>query len=131
MSPMLSKHFTKTELTRTDTGILNEPCPAEIARLIDLCFEVLEPVRELLKTKIKITSGYRSVQVNRAVGGKATSQHLNGSAADFIPLNCRLEDAYLLIRDSNIPYDQLILEPGWLHISYDKKPRHQHQSFIK
>lgn len=123
MTARISSHFKTSEMTRTGTGLPNNPGYHALYNLTELCHDVLEPVRALLKCPLVITSGYRSEEVNRAVGGKATSQHLEGRAADFIPSGCRLLDAYLLIRDSQIPYDQLILENGWIHISHAKNPR--------
>ena len=136
MQAMLSPHFTKAEFCKTDTGLENEPCPSEISNLIDLCFEVLEPVKVLLsdhsekETKLKITSGYRSYEVNKAVGGAKNSQHCNGQAADIVPLGMRLTVAYELIRKSDLPYDQLILEPGWIHISHSKI-KNRRQAWVK
>lgn len=126
MKAMLSQHFTKEEFCETTTGLENEPCPSEISNMIDLCFEVLEPAREILSNhagkeiKIKINSGYRSDEVNEAVGGAKNSQHTKGQAADIVPLGMQLTVAYELIRKSDLPYDQLILENGWIHISHSK-----------
>lgn len=118
-----SEHFTVAEMTVTEKNLENKPGHVEDMNLIELCHDILEAVRELLKCPISINSGFRSPAVNRAVGGKPTSQHLDGNAADIVPLGMRVQDAYLLIRDSNIPYDQLILYPEFIHISRAKKPR--------
>lgn len=125
----LSDHFSLKELTVTSTGLDNTPGYAVQCNLIDLCFEVLEPVRKLLGCPIVVSSGYRSYEVNQAVGGKETSQHLDGNAADIIPKSGDLMTNYQRIKDSAIQYDQLILEPGWIHISTAHKPRRQ--AFIK
>lgn len=127
----ITEHFTKEEMIKTDSKLYNEPCQSEFRNLYDLCFNVLEPVRKLLSdyskkvVVIDISSGYRSFEVNEWAGGKAKSQHLSGKAADFIPSGIKMTIAYELIRKSNIQYDQLILEPGWIHISYSDKPRRQ------
>jgi uncharacterized protein YcbK (DUF882 family) len=127
----LTEHFTKEEMIKTNSKLYNEPCQAEFSNLYDLCFNVLEPVRKLLSdyskkvVSIKITSGYRSFEINEWVNGAKNSQHLNGKAADFIPSSVKITIAYELIRKSNIQYDQLILEPAWIHISYSEKPRRQ------
>ena len=122
----ISDHFTSDEMTKTSTGIENKPCPSEFANLVELCHEILEPVRALLNQTLIITSGYRSQQVNRAVKGKPTSQHLDGCAADFVPKDGDCKSAYLKIVDSRLKYDQLIWEKGWIHISWSKKPRGEH-----
>ena len=127
----ITEHFTKEEMVKTNSKLYNEPCQAEFSNLYDLCFNVMEPVRKLLSdyakrvVMIQITSGYRSYEVNKWVGGKEKSQHLNGKAADFVPSGVKMTIAYELIRKSNIPYDQLILYNDKIHISYSDKPRRQ------
>lgn len=123
-----SEHFTIEELCRSQVavclGIDNEPRREDIiANLKRLAFHTLEAVRILNDNKpITITSGYRCRELNRAVGGVATSQHQNGSAADFI-VGSAEENRRLFERiksSGSVPFDQLILEPkaGWIHISY-------------
>jgi len=127
----ITEHFNTEELTRTDTGLENKPDPTSFSNLYDLCFEVLEPVRKLLSDyskkiiRIKINSGYRSEEVNKAVKGKRNSQHLAGQAADFVPVGIMLTSAFKLIKESNIPFDQMILYNGFIHISHSKNPRRQ------
>lgn len=123
-----SEHFTVEELCRSQVavclGIENEPKREDIiANLKRLAFHTLEAVRILNDNKpITITSGYRCKELNRAVGGVATSQHQNGCAADFV-VGSAEENRKLFekIKSSgSVPFDQLILEPkaGWIHISY-------------
>lgn len=123
-----SEHFTIEELCRSQVavclGINNEPKQADIiANLKRLAFHTLEAVRLLNGSKpITITSGYRCKELNRAVGGVATSQHQNGCAADLV-VGSAEENRRLFqkIKSSgSVPFDQLILEPkaGWIHISY-------------
>lgn len=123
-----SEHFTIEELCRSQVavclGIDNEPKREDIiANLKRLAFHTLEAVRILNDNKpITITSGYRCKELNRAVGGVATSQHQNGCAADFVVGSA--EDNRRLFQriksSGRVPFDQLILEPkaGWIHISY-------------
>ena len=123
-----SEHFTIEELCRSQVavclGIDNEPKRDDIiANLKRLAFHTLEAVRLLNDNKpITITSGYRCKELNKAVGGVATSQHQNGCAADFV-VGSAEENRQLFdkIKSSgSVPFDQLILEPkaGWIHISY-------------
>ena len=123
-----SEHFTIEELCRSQVavclGIDNQPKREDIiANLKRLAFHTLEAVRLLNGNKpITITSGYRCKDLNRAVGGVATSQHQNGCAADFVvgsaEGNRRLFDK--IKSSGSVPFDHLILEPkaGWIHISY-------------
>lgn len=115
------KYFTITELTRTNTGINNTPSPEVTVALTALVHNVLDPVRELIGMPIKVSSGYRSQAVNKAVNGAKNSQHIKGEAADISCANNAL--LYRLIRD-NFKFDQLIWEfgddnqPAWVHVSY-------------
>jgi len=116
----LTPHFSFAEMTRTDTGLENDPPVSAGANLVRLCEEVLEPVRALLGAPLVIHSGYRSPEVNRAVGGAWDSSHLEGRACDFHPANdnhIRLEFDKIML--SKIPYDVLRLEHKsgryWIH----------------
>jgi hypothetical protein len=122
---MLSPHFSADELTRTYTGLPNEPSGDVLARLCETT-KLLEKVRALLGGPLAITSGYRSPAVNRAVRGVATSAHCLGYAADFDPPRGMTHyDGAKKIAHSDIPFDQLILEYGWIHISFDPRLRHE------
>jgi hypothetical protein len=125
----LSQHFTLSELTRSGTavrrGIDNTPSPEVIRRLTLLCEVVLEPIRRGCGI-VAVTSGYRSVTLNRAIGGAALSQHTTGDAADINVPGMTIEDLFQWIKDSDIKYDQLIQEfDQWVHVSYSDKPRGQ------
>ena len=87
MADNLTDHFTLDELTVSQEGerhgLDNTPGQAVVANLTRLA-GVLEQVRTLLDGKaMHINSGYRSPAVNAAVGGVATSYHVDGLAADF------------------------------------------------
>jgi zinc D-Ala-D-Ala carboxypeptidase len=120
----LSDHFDLGEFEYTSTGLPNF-VPAGLAlKLRDLCHKVLEPVRARFGA-VTIRSGYRSVAVNRAVGGAETSQHIRGEAADFEVAGCPNLEVAAWVRD-NLRFDQLILEAyraddgarGWIHVSW-------------
>ena len=125
----LSKNFTLFELTYSDTasklGFKNLPTQEEIRNLGALAQNVLQPLRDTLGKPITITSGFRNKLLNQKVGGASNSQHLYGQAADIIVLGMEVEDLYNYIKNSNLIYDQLILEQTkkdkWVHISYNKK----------
>ena len=129
----LSENFTLAELTRSGAserlGLDNTPGPTETANLKRLAEIALEPMRKLLGVRIKINSGYRSEAVNKAAGSTAKrSAHLDGLAADTVPRGLDLKEAFNKIRASAIPYDQVILEPTWIHIGIAAegvKPRKQ------
>lgn len=120
----LSPHFTFKELTVTSKAgykILNRLLAKDyVNNLTLLANYVLEPVRVILNRPLIITSAYRCPGLNREIGGSATSQHLNGTAADFkiSAKGLSLEEAFIKLKESPfLHYGQLILEKSWLHIS--------------
>ncbi len=119
LSPVhLSPHFTVGELTTTNTGLPNDPdIPARYA-LKALCSAVLEPWRESVG-RIRVTSGFRSPQVNAAVGGKSSSQHARGEAADVVLMDHgRLAAWQRLVEmaEHGLPVDQAILYEATNHV---------------
>lgn len=121
----LSKNFHLKELTKTSVNAPNNPSAKEIERLRALVINILQPLRDILGRPVIINSAYRSPQVNAIVGGVATSQHSRGEAADIrVPDMSPLELARF-IRDIQLPYDQLIREPTWVHVSYREAGRRQ------
>lgn len=124
----MTEHFTFSALCHTDTGLPND-APLALAGNLTKLSMLLEDVRALLGDKpIHVNSGYRSPAVNAKVKGAPTSQHMKGLAADFTPSDISILDAFHRIKESAVPYDQLILEPTWIHISVSapgEQPRRQ------
>ncbi len=121
-TPMkISEHFTLEELTFSEAaarlGLDNTPVPIVITNL-GLVAAVMERIRALLGDRpIVVHSGYRSAEVNQAVGGVMTSAHCHGLACDFVcPAFGPPAEVALTILRSEIEYDQLILEYGWVHV---------------
>jgi uncharacterized protein YcbK (DUF882 family) len=83
----LSKHLALAEVTRSNEakrkGISNEPTPEHLKNFQLLAEKVFEPIREHFAVPIKISSGYRSAALNKAIGGAASSQHCSGEAIDI------------------------------------------------
>jgi hypothetical protein len=117
----LSEHFTLEELSFSAAaarlGLDNTPSTTVISSLT-LVAAVMEQVRTRLRNlSITVHSGYRSPEVNQFVGGVPTSAHCHGLACDFVcPAFGTPAEVALAILHSNIAYDQLILEYGWVHI---------------
>lgn len=123
----LSPHFTLAELTASSKarqlGLNNTPSGADLQRLQGTA-EMLERIRSVLSAPIIITSAYRSLAVNRAVGGVSSSDHLTGQAADILapsfgtPYQVAKTLAPLV---STLGIGQLILEgvkgKQWVHVS--------------
>jgi zinc D-Ala-D-Ala carboxypeptidase len=126
----LSPHFTLAELTASQTaarkGLDNTPSPKVQGNLVRLA-NSLEAIREAAGKPVRISSGFRSEQVNKAVGGAPTSKHIEGLAADInIPGMAPIELALLVAR-MGLPFDQIILEyDSWVHVGLsDGPPRNE------
>jgi len=126
----LSKHVTLKEFQASGIATLrnlnNEMSATQIATAKLLCENVFEPLRIHLNRPIEISSGFRSVQVNKMIGGSKTSQHTKGEAMDLqISSN-----GFHFIKDK-LEFDQLIWEfgndenPSWVHVSFSSKNRKQ------
>lgn len=126
----LSANFHLDEFVTSQTaarrGIDNTP-PAPVLIRLKNTAKGLEKVRAVLGKPILISSGYRSPALNKAVGGSATSDHMNGDAADFISPGFGTPIAICrAIVAAGIKFDQLIEENGrWVHISFGPRMRGQ------
>lgn len=126
----LSQHFNLAEFTQSQTavrkGIDNTPNSVIINNLTIVAAN-METVRTLLNNlPISISSGYRSPALNKAVGGSATSAHVQGWACDFIcPAFGTPVQVVDKLKNSDLKFDQIIEEGTWVHISFDPKMRKQ------
>jgi hypothetical protein len=123
----LSANFSLAELTKTNVRQFdNTPSMQVIENLQLLVDNVLQPLRNKFGP-VTVTSGYRSPEVNKAIGGSATSDHCFGFAADFEVAGVDNKELARWVAD-NLKFKQLILEfytkgvpdSGWVHVSYDK-----------
>lgn len=104
--------------------------PAVIANLNAVASKMQE-IRNLLGFPIKINSGYRCLELNRAVGSKDTSQHILGQACDFVcPQYGSPEQIVDCLIKNNIEVDQCLMEGTWVHISIVKSNRNQYASLV-
>ena len=124
-------NFSISELIASDTAarhnINNMPDIRSLDCMLELIFYVLQPLREIIKKPMTITSGYRNKQVNQLVGGAVdkwgnpTSQHSFGQAADVVIKGITPAEFIEVVKKSGIEYDQLINEhDSWTHISFNK-----------
>ena len=137
----LSEHFTLGEFTKSNSHpeIYNIPSHEAIANLTNLC-KWLEVLRLRAGTPIRINSGYRSPQLNKAIHGVAGSNHMTGCAADI-----RVENMEQLIRyaailldyakESKQEFDELLIEKNrygaiWLHFAVRPKDNRRKVAFI-
>lgn len=132
----LSEFFVSS--TADKNGIKNEPSldeKATVVRNINLLVDnVLDPVRDAVHTPIIITSGYRSPQVNKLVGGVNNSQHMSGYAADFHVMGFTHSMMYqvFLYVFNTLEFDQLIYyrSKNIIHVSYVENGN-RHEAFLK
>lgn len=118
----ISDNFSLWEFIKSDTaklaGIKDQyllPINA-VRNIVALTDNILQPLRNKIGI-IKITSGYRCELLNHYLKGSKYSQHLTGSAADFI---CQDQESAIKII-KHMQFDQLIIYPRFLHVSFDQK----------
>lgn len=130
----MGKYFTINELTKSTTAqrlhINNNPSQDVKDNLNKLIDNILDPLRELYGKPIIVNSGYRCPKLNKAVGGAKNSQHTLGQASDIRTVQNTKEtnkQLFNLIKDSKLPFDQLINEYDyhWVHVSYSPRNRRQ------
>jgi len=127
----ISEHLTFEECTHSDTAIKkgivnNNPSDLIVENMKLLAEKVFEPLRKHFGKPIYISSMYRGMVLNQAIGGSLTSQHCSGQAMDIDmgdkgnPSNFEI---FQYIK-KNLVFDQLIYEfgtdknPAWVHVSY-------------
>ena len=128
----LSEHLDLSEVTRSESakrkGISNMPTEAHIANFKLLAEKIFEPIRTHFRCPIIISSGYRSKELNAAIGGSLTSQHCQGEAIDIDMDGTANGVTNRMVFDyikDNLNFDQLIYEfgdannPDWVHVSYE------------
>jgi zinc D-Ala-D-Ala carboxypeptidase len=121
----LSEHLSLSEVIRSESakrnGISNMPTAEHIENFKILAAKVFEPIREHFGVPIRISSGYRSAELNKCVGGSTTSQHSSGEAIDIDQDQTTITNKQVFdyIKD-NLTFDQLINEfdYSWVHVSY-------------
>ena len=126
----ITQHFKFSEFVNSEVadkeGIRNVPDFIQYKNILELA-QNMERIRGLFSGEgIKITSGYRSVALNKRVGGVAGSHHCEGYAADFILIGeTTVAEAFEIIKSTIFNYDQLILYPSFIHISFAPSMRLQ------
>ena len=127
-SMRLSANFTLAEMERSQTalrlGIDNLAPAGVVVRLIALCREVLQPIRDHFGP-VHVSSGYRGRELNAHIGGSPLSQHMRGEAADIVIAGVTPIEVCRWIEGSAIDFDQLIYEGNWTHVSHSSHRRRQ------
>jgi len=139
----ITQHLNLAELTRSESakrkGIINIPTPEHLENIKNLAINIFEPIRRYFGQPIHISSGYRSKELNKAIGGAyrlvdgkyvATSQHCIGEAIDIDMDGSANEITNKQVFEyikQHLNFDQLIWEfgtndnPDWIHVSYRTK----------
>jgi len=140
MSDKISNHISYKEATKSQTasrkGIDNCPSDFQLANMKMVANKCFEPLRVHWGKPIGISSFLRSRELNDAIGGSATSQHMQGehtkTEEGAIDIDADIYDNGISNAeifnwlDNNVEYDQLIWEygtseePDWVHISFRK-----------
>jgi zinc D-Ala-D-Ala carboxypeptidase len=136
----ISEHLDLVEVTRSETakrkGISNMPIAEHIENFKKLAERIFEPIRSHFNVPIHISSGYRSKELNTAIGGSLTSQHCSGEAIDIdmdgSANGVTNKMVFEYIKD-NLEFDQMIWEfgtseaPDWVHVSYETTGKQRKQ----
>ena len=111
--------------------------PASARENIEALVEaVLDPARGRLGKAIRVNSGYRCAKHNLKVGGAVGSQHMKGEAADVVPgesgqvTGDSLERLVRIIKEQGV-FDQMIVYPTFVHVSYKRIGINRHQVLKK
>jgi zinc D-Ala-D-Ala carboxypeptidase len=143
MSIKVSEHLTLGEATISGTakslGINNTPSKDVLEVMKHTAVNIFEKVRAHFGGRpIYVSSFYRAPEVNKAIGGSATSQHCKGEAMDLdgdVYENASNKQIFEFIRD-NLQFDQLITEGvaggkiAWVHVSLKKTGNRKQISFM-
>jgi len=134
----ISKNITYKEAIHSNTakrlGIENVPNDKQTANMFTIADMIFQPLRSYVGGPIKITSFFRSPELNRAIGGSKSSQHCKGQAMDLDDVYGHKTNAemFMYIKE-NLDFDQLIWEfgddenPNWIHVSYVDKQKNRNR----
>lgn len=119
----ISKNFTWEEMEYSkkakENNIKNTIDTSDVRDSINaLVKNILQPLRDAWGNTLKINSGYRCKELNEKIGGVPTSQHCKGEAADIS--SSKPIALARLAKDLNLPYDQMIIYPTFVHFSHKK-----------
>lgn len=127
----LSEHLDLSEIIRSESakrnGISNMPTPEHIENLKALAEKIFEPIRNHFKVPIRVSSGYRSKELNTFIKGSLSSQHCKGQAIDIDMDGGTISNKQVFdFINDHLPFDQLIYEfgdndnPDWIHVSFNR-----------
>jgi zinc D-Ala-D-Ala carboxypeptidase len=126
----LTENFSLEEFLVSQTaarhGIDMTPPQYVISNLKSLCVVVLQPLRNITNSPVRISSGYRPLELNTKIGGSKTSAHIEGRAADFTVIGQTPYETAVLLDSMELGADQIILEFNkWVHVGISTAPRNE------
>ena len=124
----MSRYFRLEEFLRSDTAVkkkIDNTPSWEVIKNLERLAEFLDQLREAWGSGIRVSSGFRSLQLNAAVGGVQGSAHILGNAADISPVNGKMNEFEQFLKRwlKGRKFDQVIWETSkssggrWVHIS--------------
>lgn len=128
----ISNYTTIEQATKSETairkGIDNTPNQEQLEAMRLLCEKVYDPLCKTIGRALPYTSFFRSVKLNKAIGGSSTSQHCKGEAIDIDCDGTAIDNKTIFeLIKAEFEYDQLINEfpdakgnPAWVHVSFSK-----------
>lgn len=134
----ISDHITYAEAIHSNTAkrksIDNTPNQTQVDAMKLVAEKIFEPLREFVKGPIKVNSFFRSMALNEAIGGVASSQHCKGQAIDIDDVYGYKTNAemYKWVKE-NLDFDQMIwefgtdMQPNWVHLSYVSKEENRNK----
>lgn len=128
LSDNLSLAEAISSATALRKGIANKPTQQHLLNLKEVALHIFQPCREHFGKPLRVTSGYRSEELNKAIGGSSKSQHSKGEALDMQSTKGYTnKELFMFIKD-HLNFDQLIGEfpdnvgeYAWVHCSYKKE----------
>ena len=136
----MKSYFTINELTQSTTATINNidnTPPPSIKENLEKLIEFLNPLREAWGSPIIITSGYRSLELNKVLNGSSTSAHVAGWAVDMVPQNGKINEFKQFVREylKDKEFDQYIDEASgnssWVHLGlYHPDGKQQRRQFL-
>lgn len=133
----ISKYISYLEATTSQTAvrkkIVNTPNEEQLLNMQLIGIRIFDVIREHFKTPLRVSSFFRSLLLNNAVGGSKTSQHVKGQAIDIQGTGKVSNKMIFDYIKENLDFDQLIWEfgndnnPAWVHVSYVSKDKNRKQ----
>lgn len=134
LAPNFTYHEAIRSQTATRKGINNAPNQKQLRNMIYTAM-IMQRIRNYFGNPIHVTSFFRCKELNTEIGGSKNSAHMDGRAVDFVIHGVDNDLAFDLLKESGIPFKQLINEfpnsgRGWLHIEVAEFAQETEKTFL-